>query len=118
MAVVQTVPGHIGADTPGQLLTHEHVCVLSNEIRQDAPDYAHRWDQDPQVADAAVKPRECAAKGVDTIVDPKVIGQGHRVPRIVRVDEQVDVDVIVATGVYTHNEAPLQFLCTGGAALR
>jgi len=79
---------------------------------------ADRWDKDPQVAAAALKLRECAANGIEVIVEPKVVGLGRCVPRIVRVNEQVDIDVIVATGVYTCNEVPFQFLCTRGAALR
>ena len=50
-----------------------------------------------------------AATGVRTIVDPTVVGLGRYIPRIQQVGEQVDVDIVVATGCYPDEDAPVSF---------
>jgi len=82
---------------------HEHVFVLSEEIRENYPD---AWDEDARVDDAIRKLQKMKAVGVDTIVDPTVIGLGRYIPRIVRVNAGVDINIIVATGIYTYNDLP------------
>src|SRR6185369_7632793 len=109
MSIVETVRGPVGIADLGKVLMHEHVFVLGTDVRQNYPDYPNPWDEDARVVDAVEKLRECKARGVDTIVDPTVIGLGRYVPRIERVNEQVDLNIIVATGVYTYNEAPFYF---------
>ena len=48
--------------------------------------------------------------GIDTLVDLTVVGLGRYIPRIAAIAEQVpDVNVVVATGVYTYNEVPMYF---------
>jgi phosphotriesterase-related protein len=51
--------------------------------------------------------------GVQTIVDCTVIGAGRYVPRIQKVAEGVDVNIIVATGVYTYQDVPQYFYFRG-----
>jgi len=46
-----------------------------------------------------------------------VIGLGRYLPRIQRVNEQVDINIVVATGIYTYNDVPFQFLHTGPGLL-
>ena len=50
---------------------------------------------------------------MDTIVDPTVIGLGRYIPRIQRVAAQTDLQIVVATGVYTYNDVPMYFHFTG-----
>jgi predicted metal-dependent phosphotriesterase family hydrolase len=42
--------------------------------------------------------------GIDTILDPTVLGLGRCVPRIQKIAARTDLRIIVATGVYTYNE--------------
>jgi phosphotriesterase-related protein len=49
---------------------------------------------------------ELAGLGIRTIVDPTVVGLGRDIPRIQRINERVDLNIIVATGVYTYDEVP------------
>jgi phosphotriesterase-related protein len=106
---VETVRGAVGTADLGQVLMHEHVFVLGTEIRQNYPDFPSPWDEEERVADAVAKLRECKLRGIDTIVDPTVIGLGRYIPRIQRINEQVNINIIVATGVYTYNDLPFQF---------
>ena len=107
MAQVETVKGPIGLDQLGTTLMHEHVFVLSKEILDNFPEV---WgDEDERVADAITRLNQLKSRGVDTIVDLTVIGLGRYIPRIQRIAEQTDINIIVATGIYTYHDAPLYF---------
>ncbi len=108
---VQTVRGPVGAADLGVTLMHEHVFVLSPEIMANYPD---GWGDETARVDAAVeKLNALKAIGVDTIVDPTVIGLGRYLPRIQRVAERTDLQIVVATGVYTYNDVPMYFHFSG-----
>ena len=77
----------------------EHVFTLGTEIRQNYPDYPDPWDEEARVADAVTKLAECKSRGITTIVDPTVIGLGRYIPRIQRINAQVDINIVVATGI-------------------
>jgi phosphotriesterase-related protein len=110
---VQTVRGPVDTAELGQTLVHEHVFVLSADVQQNYPE---EWgNEDDRVADAVRKLNRLAATGVRTIVDPTVIGLGRYIPRIQRIAEQVDLNIIVATGCYTYDEVPFFFHHRGPA---
>jgi phosphotriesterase-related protein len=96
---------------------HEHVFVLGADMRQNYPDYPNSWDEDARVNDAVAQLRECKGRGIDTIVDPTVVGLGRYIPRIQRINEQVDLNIVQAIGIYTYNEVPFQFHYTGPGLL-
>jgi phosphotriesterase-related protein len=107
MPQVNTVRGAIDAASLGVTLMHEHVFVLSTEIMQNFPE---SWgDEAKRVTDAITRLNELKARGVDTIVDLTVIGLGRYVPRIARVAAGTDLNIVVATGVYTYNDVPMYF---------
>ncbi|MDQ6920158.1 MAG: phosphotriesterase-related protein [Actinomycetota bacterium] len=107
MIQVETVLGPVDVADLDATLMHEHVFVLSTEILQN---YGGAWwDEEHRVADAIAKLRTLRDKGVRTIVDPTVIGLGRYVPRIQRINEQVDINIVVATGIYTFDEIPFYF---------
>lgn len=105
MGEVQTVRGPVDTGSLGRVLMHEHVFVLGTEIQQNQTG----WDEEARVADAVAALRTLKQRGIDTIVDPTVIGLGRYLPRIQRINEQVEINIIPATGVYTYNDVPLQF---------
>ena len=113
---VQTVRGAVATADLGVTLMHEHVFVLSPEI---IANYPEGWgDEAARERDAVEKLNALKAIGVDTIVDPTVIGLGRYIPRIQRVAEQTDLRIVVATGVYTYNDVPMYFHFSGpGTAL-
>ncbi|GAA1206608.1 phosphotriesterase family protein [Prauserella alba] len=117
MTEVPSVRGPVPVDRLGTTLMHEHVFVLGEEMRQNYPNYPNRWDEDRRVADAVDKLQQCRSRGIDTIVDPTVIGLGRYIPRIQRINEQVDINIIAATGLYTYNDVPFQFHHTGPGLL-
>ncbi|MGY1846469.1 phosphotriesterase family protein [Blastococcus sp. SYSU DS1021] len=108
MPTVETVRGPIDTAELGATLMHEHVFVLSTEHVQNygTGDW---WDEDERVADAVAQLNELKALGIDTIVDPTVWGLGRYIPRVQRVAEQTDINIVVATGLYTYDEIPHQY---------
>jgi phosphotriesterase-related protein len=110
---VQTVRGPVDTAALGQVLMHEHVFVLSADVQQNYPE---EWgSEEARVAGAVQKLTELAATGVRTIVDPTVIGLGRYIPRIQRIAEQVDLNIVVATGCYTYDDVPFFFHYRGPA---
>ena len=83
---------------------HEHVFVLTPDVMQNYGD--QWWDEDERVADAGRKLQALKDAGVDTIVDPTVVGLGRYIPRVQRVNADVEINIIVATGLYTFDEIP------------
>jgi phosphotriesterase-related protein len=113
---VETVKGPVEVDALGPTLMHEHVFVLSTEHAQNYGD-GDWWDEEVRVADAVVKLNAAHAKGIRTIVDPTVWGLGRYIPRIQRIAAQVDLHIIVATGLYAYEELPHQYAYRGPGLL-
>jgi len=107
MPQVPTVTGSIDTADLGPTLMHEHVFVLSSEILQNYGE--SYWDTEERIADGVAKLNDLAARGVRSIVDPTVIGLGRYLPWVQRVAEQVDLQIVAATGLYTYNDLPFYF---------
>ena len=115
MSQIETVQGPIETSQLGWTLMHEHVFVLSTEIKENFPE---DWgDEEQRVADAVERLRNLKKAGVDTIVDLTVIGLGRYIPRIQRIAEAADINIVVATGIYTYNEVPHYYHFRGPGTL-
>jgi phosphotriesterase-related protein len=111
VATVETVRGPVEAERLGRTLPHEHIFILGQETLAN---FNHRWgeawwDEERGVADAVAKLQRVRAAGIETLVDPTAVGLGRDIRRIQRVNEQVDLNIVVCTGVYAFIELP-QFL--------
>jgi phosphotriesterase-related protein len=108
MTSVETVRGPVDVADLGRTLMHEHVFVLQPEALQN---YGHvwgasYWDEEVRVADAIEKLRAVRDAGIETIVDPTAPGLGRYIPRIARINAEVDLNIVVATGLYAYLELP------------
>ena len=108
MSTVETVRGPVDVSALGRTLMHEHVFVLQPEALQN---FGHvwgsrYWDEDVRVADAVEKLRAVRAAGIETVVDATAYGLGRYIPRLQRINAEVDLNLIVATGVYAFLELP------------
>lgn len=114
MSEVATVRGPVEAGELGRTYMHEHIFALTADVQQN---YPSEWgSEDERVADAVGKLKALAAQGIRTIVDPTVVGLGRFIPRIQRIAEQVpELNIIVATGIYTYDSAPFFFSSRGPA---
>lgn len=114
MASVETVRGPVDVADLGTTYMHEHVFVLTPEVEEN---YPGTFDEEVRVADAVTKLNELKSLGVDTIVDPTVVGLGRYIPRIETVAAQTELNIIVATGLYTYNDVPFAFHYRGPETL-
>ncbi len=112
MRMVETVRGPVEETQLGTTLMHEHVFVLTPDLLAN---YPAGWEEESRVEDAITRLSRLKAQGVDTIVDPTVVGLGRYIPRIERINQSVDINIVAATGLYTYNELPfgLQFAGPG-----
>lgn len=113
MPTVQTVRGPVDTGDLGQTLMHEHVFVLDTDHVRDQG-AGRWWDEERRIADAVERLRSVAGRGVSTLVDPTVWGNGRYIPRIQRINEQVpELNIIAATGYYHYTDAPMPFQMHG-----
>ncbi len=108
MPAVETVRGPVDADELGTTLMHEHVFILQPEALQN---YGHAygpayWNEEERLDDAVAKLSAVRDAGIRTIVDPTVPGLGRYIPRLQRLNGAVDLNIVVATGVYAFLELP------------
>ena len=106
MPTIETATGPIDSADLGRVLMHEHVFIISPEMKDNVPE---DWgDDETRLADAARRLNELKASGIDTILDPTALGLGRYIPRIATLASAIDLKIVVATGLYTFNElAPL-----------
>ena len=85
--------------------------VIGSPLKPGEPEKtAEEWDEEAEQAGAVAKLQELKRQGIDTLVDLTVIGLGRYIPRIKAIAELVpDINIVVATGVYTYNEIPMFF---------
>ena len=108
MTTVETVRGPVDVAALGPTLMHEHIFVLDPAALAN---YAHAWgesywDEEARIADAIQKLQRLRDGGIHTLVDPSVPGLGRHIPRIQRINAEVDLNIVVATGVYQFLELP------------
>ena len=87
---------------------HEHVFVLDPEALIN---FGHvwgecYWDEEVRVADAIAKLQRLRDSGIRAFVDPTAPGLGRNIPRIQRINAEVDIHLVVATGVYAFLQPP------------
>jgi phosphotriesterase-related protein len=105
--LLNTAAGAIDTADLGVTLMHEHVFIMTTEIMENYPE---GWgDGAKREADAIVRLDELKSRGVATIVDLTVVGLGRYVPRIARIAAATELNIVVATGLYTYNDVPMYF---------
>ncbi|HEY6575740.1 MAG TPA: phosphotriesterase-related protein [Mycobacterium sp.] len=111
---MNTAHGAIDTTELGVTLMHEHVFIMTTEIIENYPE---GWgDGAKREADAIVRLNELKSRGVDTIVDLTVVGLGRYIPRIARIAAATELNIVVATGLYTYNDVPMHFHYLGPGA--
>ncbi|WP_181779126.1 phosphotriesterase family protein [Pseudonocardia pini] len=95
----------------GPTLMHEHVFLCDHEVNISWPDTL--GDMDGHVAAAVEQLNALAATGVRTITDVTAIGHGRDIARVARVAREVDLNILVATGIYVLTELPTYFRLFG-----
>jgi phosphotriesterase-related protein len=108
MSTVETVRGPMDAAELGTTLMHEHIFIVQPEALQNwghafGPSY---WNEEERLDDAVSKLGAVRDAGIRTIVDPTAPGLGRYIPRIQELNRRIDLNIVVATGVYAFLELP------------
>ena len=108
MPTVETVRGPVDVNELGTTLMHEHIFILQPEALQNwghafGPSY---WNEQERLDDAVAKLTAVRDAGIRTIVDPTAPGLGRYIPRIQELGARVDLNIVVATGLYAFLELP------------
>ncbi|GCD92807.1 phosphotriesterase family protein [Embleya hyalina] len=114
MASIPTAGGSIDSADLGRTLVHEHVFVLGEEHRLN---YHHDWRESEMSRRAVSELTDLKSRGIDTILDPTVLGLGRYIPRIQDIARRIELNIVVATGLYTFNDIPMQFHYRGPGLL-
>lgn len=86
---------------------HEHIFIIDPDVWLN---YPSEWEsEEKQVANAVARLNDLKARGVDSIVDLTVVGLGRFIPRIAKVAQKTQLNIIFATGIYTYRDAPFFF---------
>lgn len=115
MTLLPTVSGSVDTADLGRVLVHEHVFVMSSP--EYMANYRDDWDEEDRIDQAVRELTELKLAGIDTIMDPTVWGLGRYIPRIQRVAEQVDINIVAATGLYTYGDVPMAVVLSGPGTL-
>ena len=104
MSFVNTATGPIDTNALGRVLMHEHVFIISPEMQHNVPE---DWgDENARLADAQRRLTELKNAGIDTILDPTALGLGRYIPRIAALAARIELNILVATGLYCFDEVP------------
>jgi phosphotriesterase-related protein len=106
MAILDTPRGPVDTGALGKTLMHEHIFVFDQEVAHNIP---ASWQEEERHAVAVERLVRLKASGIDTIVDLTVIGLGRSLPRVQEVAKEVDLNIILATGLYEFSELPVYF---------
>jgi phosphotriesterase-related protein len=103
MTMIPTLRGDVDVATLGMTLMHEHIYMASPDVRSAFPG---RYDPAKEHDDAVRKLNLMANAGVKTIADCSVLGHGRDIHRMIAVAKETELNIIPATGMYSHNELP------------
>jgi len=106
MATINSVVGPVDTADLGRTLMHEHVFTVETEMAEYAPELAWNGTREDRLIEAIKKLTDLKAQGLDTFVDMNVLGLGRSIPDIVAVAEKVDMNIVLATGVYPQHGLP------------
>lgn len=97
MPSVPTTTGPVDTSSLGFTLMHEHVFTRSPGVFEAWP---HLWDRAAEIERAVSTFRELKREGVDTIVDLTTVDLGRDVEMVRKVARQVDLNIVMCTGVW------------------
>jgi phosphotriesterase-related protein len=103
MTMVPTVRGPVETTELGQTLMHEHIVNITADIEKEYPDLSWTKDKDAVLRSVSDTLRQVKDRGIGTIVDCTALGHGRDIEAVQRINEQVDVNIIVCTGIYTYD---------------
>ena len=103
MTTVATVRGPVETTDLGQTLMHEHIVNITAEIEKEYPDLSWTNDKGAVLRSVADTLRQVKDRGIGTIVDCTALGHGRDIEAVQRINDEVDINIVVCTGIYTYD---------------
>ncbi len=109
MAFVETVRGQVELARLGRTLAHEHVVTVTDWVQRDYPDLSWGGERSRVVATIGERLAGARAAGIDTIIDCTAMGHSRNIATIAEANALADINIVVATGLYTFDALPMFF---------
>ncbi|WP_072801613.1 phosphotriesterase family protein [Rhodococcoides yunnanense] len=106
MSSVDTVRGPVALDALGQTLAHEHILFTDSEFARFYPELAWGGERSAVVDDVVQKLQAVRDRGIDSVLDCTAILHGRDMDFLKEVNDRVDLNIIVSTGIYTFDYLP------------
>jgi phosphotriesterase-related protein len=106
MTTVATVRGPVEISQLGPTLAHEHIVTISVEFAKFYPELSWGGDRADVLRDVVARLRQIADRGISTILDCTAYFHGRDIDFVREVNEQVDINLIMSTGIYTFDYLP------------
>ena len=106
MSTIDTVRGPVALDALGQTLAHEHVLFIDSEFVRFYPELAWGGDRSVVVEKVVQKLQDVRDRGIQTILDCTALLHGRDMDFLREVNDRVDLNIIVSTGIYTFDHLP------------
>ena len=103
MATVETVNGPVDIDELGLTLIHEHFRAADEATRFQFP---HMYDEAAEWEAAMADANGVTSHGVKTVVEPSAMFLNRDAAFSQRVADEIGLNVVIATGVYTYEHLP------------
>ncbi len=106
MSTVETVRGPVEISRLGQTLAHEHIVTISVEFEKFYPELSWAGERSDRLREVVAKLQAIRDRGITTILDCTAYFHGRDVDFVREVNEQVDINLIMSTGIYTYDYLP------------
>lgn len=106
MSTVETVRGPVELSQLGPTLAHEHVVSVSVEFQKFYPELSWGGERTDVVESVVNRLQEVRDRGITTLLDCTAYLHGRDMDVVREVNDRVDVNVIVSTGIYTFDHLP------------
>ncbi len=106
MSTVETVRGPVALDHLGPTLIHEHLISISTEFEKFYPELCWSLPRAEVVNTVTAAVQAVRDRGITTILDCTAYFHGRDMDFVQEVNERVDINLIVSSGIYTFDYLP------------
>ncbi|MGW4335933.1 phosphotriesterase family protein [Rhodococcus koreensis] len=106
MSTIETVRGPVNVTDLGPTLAHEHVILSTAEFAKFYPELSWNGDRQGVVESVVEQLQAVRDRGITTILDCTAYFHGRDMDFVQEVNERVDINLIMSTGIYTYDFLP------------
>jgi phosphotriesterase-related protein len=106
MPTVETVRGAVDVADLGPTLAHEHIISISVEFEKFYPELSWGGSREAILDQVVQKLQAVRDRGITTILDCTAYFHGRDMDFVREVNDRVDINLIMSTGIYTYDFLP------------